>query len=364
MERVTASAVARSAQDVALAPIDRARRLDERVEALAREVARRGRGRIAGTSPAWRETLRHAARVASSETTVLVTGESGTGKEVVAHLIHCGSSRAAGPFVAINCAALPEQLLESELFGHERGAFTGAVASHAGKIEQAAGGTLFLDEIGEMHPLVQAKLLRVLQERELQRLGGTRTLRADVRVVAATNRDLVSAIERGEFRQDLFYRLNVFEIHVAPLRERREDILPLAEAFLDELGRTMGRSAELSRDGRAGLLEHPWPGNVRELRNALERAILLADGGLITRSHLPAASVAGRFAMRRSLASGSTQPPPTSLTPDRELDLRAMDRGFVEKAFRAARGNKSEAARLLGLSRSQLYSRLERYGIR
>jgi Nif-specific regulatory protein len=188
----------------------RIRELDARLQAAIRELERRGRGRVAGTSEAWRDSLRHAVRVARSETTVLITGESGTGKEVVAHLVHCGSARAAGPFVAINCAALPEQLLESELFGHERGAFTGAVAARAGRIEQAAGGTLFLDEIGEMHPLVQAKLLRVLQEREVQRLGGARAIRADVRVVAATNRDLSVAMERGEFRKDLYYRLNVF----------------------------------------------------------------------------------------------------------------------------------------------------------
>jgi transcriptional regulator with PAS, ATPase and Fis domain len=305
---------------------------------------------VAGASAAWRETLRHAGRVASSPTTVLITGESGTGKEVVARLIHRRSARGAGPFVAINCAALPEQLLESELFGHDRGAFTGAVNAKSGRIEQAAGGTLFLDEIGEMRPSVQAKLLRVLQEREYQRLGGTRTLRADVRVVAATNRDLEAAIDRREFRQDLYYRLAVFEIHVAPLRERPEDILPLAEAFLAELGRTLGRSTTLSGDGRAALLAYGWPGNVRELRNAIERAILLCDGGPITRAHLPAARGA---------------PPPVAPRQDdeRSLDLRAMDRSFVERAFRTARGNKSEAARLLGLSRSQLYSRLERYGI-
>jgi transcriptional regulator with PAS, ATPase and Fis domain len=341
-------------------PAARVRQLDQTVDALLRELDRRGRGRIAGRSAGWRETLRHAARVASSETTVLITGESGTGKEVVAHLIHCGSARAAGPFVAINCAALPEQLLESELFGHERGAFTGAVASHPGRIEQAAGGTLFLDEIGEMHPVVQAKLLRVLQERELQRLGGTRTIRADVRMVAATNRDLAAAIDRGEFRRDLYYRLDVFGIHVAPLRERPADILPLADVFLEELGRTMGRPAELSLDGRAGLMDYPWPGNVRELRNAIERAILLCDGGLITRAHLPAPPARGRLAEARPAASW----PPDAAVEARGLDLRAMDRGFVERAFRAARGNKSAAARLLGLSRSQLYSRLERYGIR
>ncbi|HYU16356.1 MAG TPA: sigma 54-interacting transcriptional regulator, partial [Candidatus Acidoferrum sp.] len=264
---------------------ERARRLEATVETLARELESRGRGRIVGLSRPWKDILRSVGRVASSETTVLITGESGTGKEVISSLVHQGSPREGKPFVAINCAALPEQLLESELFGHERGAFTGAVAAKIGRIEQAAGGTLFLDEIAEMSPMVQAKFLRVLEEREFQRLGGTRTLKADVRVIAATNRDLTAAIARQAFREDLYYRLNVFTIHIPPLRQRPEDILPLAETFLEDLGRTMGRpAAGISRDAREWLLEYPWPGNVRELRNAIERAILLCDGGLITRS--------------------------------------------------------------------------------
>jgi Nif-specific regulatory protein len=189
--------------------------------------------RVVGESKQWKDVLTQAAKVAPTETTVLLTGESGTGKEVVARFIHRGSPRADGPFVALNCAALPETLLESELFGHEKGAFTGATAARPGRIEQAAGGGLFLDEVGEMSPSVQAKLLRVLQEREYQRLGGTRPMKADVRVIAATNRNLEAALARGEFRDDLYYRLRVFEIHLSPLRERPEDILPLAAAFLE-----------------------------------------------------------------------------------------------------------------------------------
>jgi transcriptional regulator with GAF, ATPase, and Fis domain len=267
---------------------ERAARLEATVETLARELEVNGRGPVVGRSRSWKDILRAVGRVAAAETTVLVTGESGTGKEVISKLVHEGSPRKGKPFVAINCAALPEQLLESELFGHEKGAFTGAVSTKIGRLEQAAGGTLFLDEIAEMSPQVQAKFLRVLEEREFQRLGGTRTLKADVRVIAATNRDLATAISRQAFREDLFYRLNVFTVHLSPLRERTEDILPLAEAFLDELGRTMGRpAAGISRDAREWLLAHPWPGNVRELRNAIERAILLCDGGLITRVHLP-----------------------------------------------------------------------------
>ncbi len=266
---------------------ERARRLDATAAALLRQLEAQGRGRVAGVSRAWRQTLHAAARVADAETKVLITGESGTGKEVVARLVHQGSPRARRRFAAVNCAALPAELVESELFGHERGAFTGAIATKIGRLEQAAGGTLFLDEVAELPALAQAKLLRVLQEGEFQRLGGTRTLRADVRIIAATNRDLTAAMARSAFRADLFYRLAVFEIHVAPLRERPEDVLPLAETFLEELSRAMGRTrAGLSPDGRAALLRHSWPGNVRELRNAIERAILLCDGGLVTADHL------------------------------------------------------------------------------
>ncbi len=341
---------ARLAEEARLAAeaSERAERLEATVATLTRELV--GRGRVIGVSGQWKDLMEQVGRVASSGTTVLITGESGTGKEIVSRLIHGGSPRSGKPFVAINCAALPEQLLESELFGHERGAFTGAAAAKVGRIEQAAGGTLFLDEIGEMSPLVQAKLLRVLQEREFQRLGGTRTLRADVRVVAATNRDLATAIARGQFREDLYYRLNVFHVHIPPLRERTEDILPMAEAFLEELGKSMGRpAAGISRDAREYMLAAPWPGNARELRNAIERAVLLCDGGLITRGHLPP--------MERPAVTGgnggngdhhaSVTPFPTG-----GVDLEEVDRGFVEKALAQSRGNKAKAARLLGITRS------------
>src|SRR6267378_3034387 len=244
---------------------------------------------VIGSSRPWRQALIYAAKVAATEATVLLTGESGTGKEVVAHVIHKSSRRAGGPFVALNCAALPEALLESELFGYEKGAFTGAVSARPGRLDQAAGGTLFLDEVGEMSPAVQAKFLRVLQEREFQRLGGTRTLKADVRVIAATNRDLKAAMTQGAFREDLYYRLHVFAIHLPPLRERQEDILPLLEHFMEELGpAVLGRpAAGISREARAHVLAHSWPGNVRELRNAVERALVLCEGGLINPEHLP-----------------------------------------------------------------------------
>jgi transcriptional regulator with GAF, ATPase, and Fis domain len=338
-------------------------RLEKRVAALSQELASRGGfGRIVGTSKMWRDALVHAAKVAPTETTVLLTGESGTGKEVVARAIHRSSARSAGPFVALNVAALPDQLLESELFGYERGAFTGATSAKPGRLEQAAGGTLFLDEAGEMSPAVQAKLLRVLEEREYQRLGGTKVLRTEARIVAATNRNLARAIEKGEFREDLFYRLSVFGIHLPPLRERPEDILPLTEMFLAELGPAVGRPVPgISREAKDLLLSYPWPGNVRELRNALERAAILSEGGLITAAHLPISvtrqdSPAGRAGVPAPAGGGAVLPP-------EGVDLESLERDYVREALKKARFNKSRAAKLLGLTRAQLYSRIEKYGL-
>jgi transcriptional regulator with GAF, ATPase, and Fis domain len=338
---------------------ERASLLEERVESLKQELAStRGYGRVVGVSKSWNETLSHATRVAPTETTVLLTGESGTGKEVVARLIHRGSPRASGPFSALNCAALPDTLLESELFGHEKGAFTGAVAARAGRIEQAAGGTLFLDELGEMSLQVQAKLLRVLETREYQRLGGTRAIRASVRLVAATNRDLKAAIAKGGFREDLYYRLGVFEIALAPLRERPDDVLPLAEAFLAELGPSVGRpAAGLSRDARDAMLRYAWPGNARELKNVLERATILCDGGLITPEHLP--PEVGNGAKTRP--SAATADP--AAFPPGGVDLEVVERDLIAKALHEARNNRSRAARLLGITRAQLYYRMQKHGL-
>ena len=218
----------------------RARELDARVRDASHELGNGAHSRVVGESVEWRGVLRKATQVASTDTTVLVTGESGTGKEVVARFIHAASARRKGPFVALNCAALPEQLLESELFGYERGAFTSAHQAKPGQVELASGGVLFLDEVSEMSLSAQAKFLRVLQEREFQRLGGTRLLKANIRVIAATNRDLRKAVERGDFREDLFYRLGVFDIQIPPLRERPSDIVPLSETFLQEIGRSFG----------------------------------------------------------------------------------------------------------------------------
>jgi transcriptional regulator with PAS, ATPase and Fis domain len=296
-----------------------------------------------GSSPAWLDVLTAAVRVAKTEATVLLQGESGTGKEVIARLIHQVSPRKHGPFVAINCAALPEQLLESELFGYERGAFTGAQQSKAGHIELAARGVLFLDEVSEMSLAAQVKLLRFVQEREYQRLGGTRLQKADVRIIAASNRDLGDAVERGTFREDLLYRLQVFDILLPPLRDRLSDVPLLAEQFLADCARTMNRRIpELRHDALEALLAHAWPGNVRELRNVLERAAILSDGDIEGR-HL-------------SLRPKMRAPAPSS-------DLNIVERGTIERVLHESGWNKSRAARRLGLTRTQLYGRLKRYGL-
>ncbi len=336
--------------------------LESRVRALTEELnARAGYRRIVGNAAAWRQVLTQATQVAATETTVLLLGESGTGKEVVARFIHRGSSRADGPFVALNCAALPENLLEAEMFGYERGAFTGAAQSKPGQLEQAAGGVLFLDEVGEMSMGAQAKFLRVLEEREFQRLGGTRILKTNARIIAATNRDLLKAIERGQFREDLYYRLNVFAIQLPPLRDRREDVLPLSEAFVTEIGRSLGRPpAGISREARQALLDYHWPGNVRELHNVLERAAILCDGGLIVAEHLALRSPSIPAVPISSVAAS---PPSASQLADEPGDLRSVERAMIEKAMKDARFNKSEAAKALGLTRAQLYVRLRKHGL-
>jgi DNA-binding NtrC family response regulator len=323
----------------------RSGQLDLRLQTPSGDLRLKTHARIVGPSAEWRQVLRKATQVAGTETTVLVNGESGAGEEVVAHFIHRASPRDRGPFVALNCAALPEELLESEVFGYERGAFTSAQQAKAGQIEMAAGGVLFLDEVSSMSLGAQAKFLRVLQEREFQRLGATHSIKSNVRVIAATNQDLRKAVEHGRFREDLFYRLHVFDIHIVPLRERRADILPLAEALLDEIGSGVGwPSATLAGDARRALLRHDWPGNVRELRNALERAAILSEGGRIEASH---------FAL---------QP---SCTPARidTTDLKVVERDIIAQVLRQCRWNKAEAARRLGVTRTQLYLRMRKYGL-
>jgi transcriptional regulator with PAS, ATPase and Fis domain len=299
--------------------------------------------RVFGTSAAWCDVLKRAARVAATEATTCLEGESGTGKEVVARFIHSRSPRRRGPFVAINCAALPEQLLESELFGFERGAFTGAQQAKPGQIELASGGVLFLDEVTEMTPAAQAKFLRVLQEREFVRLGGMRPVKANVRVIAATNRDLDDAVARAQFRADLYYRLNVFDIYIPPLRERRADIPALVLGFLREFEHTAGCRVDITSEAMDALLDNDWPGNVRELRNVLERATILCEGDAIRPDHL-------------SLRSASP-------VQGDSTDLDVLERRTIERVMREANGNKANASRRLGITRMQLYGRLRKYGL-
>jgi transcriptional regulator with PAS, ATPase and Fis domain len=294
-----------------------------------------------GTSPAWCEVIQRATHVAAAEATTCLQGESGTGKEVIARFIHQRSPRSRAPFIAINCAALPEQLFESELFGFERGAFTGAQHAKPGQIELATGGVLFLDEVTEMTSAAQAKFLRVLQEREFLRLGGTRPVRVDVRVIAATNRNLDDAVAQKKFRADLYYRLNVFDIRIPPLRERRDDILPLAAGFLREF---TGAATELTSQAREALRCHDWPGNVRELRNVIERALIMCDGPFINVEHLCLRARTGILL--------------SSIT-----DLDTLEKHAVEQAMRDAGGNKVRAAKRLGISRMQLYGRLRKFGL-
>jgi two-component system response regulator HydG len=300
---------------------------------------------VLGDSTKMREAMDLVAKVAPSDITVLIRGESGTGKELVAEAIHARSPRASGPLVIVNCAALAENLLESELFGHERGAFTGAVRRKLGRFELAHGGSIFLDEIGDVTPALQAKLLRVLQEKRFVRVGGTETISVDVRLIAATNRNLEQAISQGLFREDLYYRLSVFPIHVPPLRERPEDIPALAEYFLGRRGRRLEHLDPRALDQLVG---YRWPGNVRELENVLERAVILAGSDRIGLSHLPLLS-------------------PTAVSspsPEGELNLDRLERESILRALHQAGGNKAKAARLLGITRRALYSRMDRLGLR
>ncbi len=333
--------------------------LERRVERLRGALAKRyGFDSIVGRSQTFREVLDQAALVAVQDTTVLLTGESGTGKELVARAIHYASRRAEGPFIAVNCAALPETLAESELFGHERGAFTGADRLKRGRFELATGGTLFLDEIGDLTPAVQGKLLRVLQERQYERVGGTTSLRADVRLITATNRALDHLVETGTFRADLYYRLAVFGIHLPALREREGDVLVLAEYFLRTLGERMGRrQSRLSDQSRQLLLAHTWPGNIRELQNAIERALIAADGRIISPAHL---GIAEHGVPAAGLPSG---PPIVAGSVPTSQPLAEVEKQAVVDALRRAKGNKARAAAALGLSRGAFYRRLERFGL-
>lgn len=328
----------------------------------AGEASPQGSPRLSYGAPAMRSVLTEVEQVARTAATVLLQGESGTGKELLARAIHAGSPRAQGPFVAINCAALAEGLVESELFGHEKGAFTGAHERRKGKLELAEGGTFFLDEVAELQPTVQSKLLRVLQERSFERVGGGQTLQADVRWVAATHRDLKAMVARGAFREDLFYRLSVFPIHVPPLRARREDIVPLARALLTELSQGLGRppdAARLSPGAEEKLLAYNWPGNVRQLRNVLERAAIVAGGGPVEPAHLvlegnPGAGPAVEAAQRGAHASANP-----GADPGRSLE--ELEREAIRRALDAESGHRKRAAERLGIGLRTLYEKIKRY---
>jgi two-component system response regulator FlrC len=298
--------------------------------------------------PAFSQVLERALQIAPSAATVLIEAESGTGKELLARLIHSKSTRANGPFVAVNCAALPENLLESELFGFEKGAFTGAQASKPGKFELAHGGTLLLDEIGEMAPILQAKLLRVLQEKEVDRIGGKDPVRIDVRVIATTNRDLVSLVRSGEFREDLYYRLNVIRLSIPSLRHRRNDIPLLVDFFCRRYGREFGRpDTRCSSEALERLAQHSWPGNVRELENAIQRAVALCENSVIQTSDLCL-----------------TQPPsPPEPGLPAGTTVREMERQLISKTLQDTGGNRTQAARLLGISLRTLRNKLNEFGL-
>ncbi len=307
--------------------------------------------------PASRALLAMAARVAATEATVLLAGESGVGKEVVARYIHAQSARRQRPFVAVNCAAIPENLVESTLFGHEKGSFTGAAAAHAGKFEQAQGGTLLLDEISEVPLNVQVKLLRVLQERSVERVGGRGLISLDVRVLAASNRDLVAWVSDGRFREDLYYRLNVFPLEIPPLRARRADILPLSQHFLKAFAATVGRNGfSLSAAAEQALIGYEWPGNIRELGNVMQRAMILAPGSRIEPEHL----LLPRH-QARSLAQYVESAPLGELTEGKPAQIRDMEKVMIMDTLRRLDGSRKRTAEELGISERTLRYKLQKY---
>jgi two-component system NtrC family response regulator len=300
------------------------------------------------------ELVHLAGRIASSQATVLIQGETGTGKELMARLVHQLSPRANRPFVVVNCAAIPETLLESELFGHEKGAFTGAVQRRIGRFEQADGGTLFLDEIGELTLPVQVKLLRFLQEREFQRVGGERTLKADVRIISATHQNLEARVKDGLFREDLFYRIHVVTLKIPPLRERREDIPVLLDHFIEKYARENQKKIQgVSREARDQLMRYDYPGNVRELENIIERAVVISQDPLISARDLPFQDCLGMENSGEADQSGSLQEA-----------MEDLERRMIREALEQAESNQSQAARLLGLSERMLRYKLKKYGFK
>jgi Nif-specific regulatory protein len=348
---IVTSMIAQSLRLAQLVEQERAQLQDENA-LLKRELQQKYDFRnIVGTSKEMRDVYEQIAQVAPSGATVLIRGESGTGKELVAHAIHYNSPRSSKPFVKVNCAALPESLIESELFGHEKGAFTGAVARKRGRFELAEGGTLFLDEIGDLSPAMQVKLLRALQEREFERVGGTETIKVNVRLITATNVDLEQAVSDGRFRSDLYYRLNVFSIYLPPLRERKTDILLLADHFLEKYGRQNGkRIKRISTPAIDMLMTYHWPGNVRELENVVERATLVCEGNVIHGYHLPPT-------LQTAEGSGTV----TKMSLDQAIN--AFEKDLIQDALKTTRGNRARAARLLDTTERILGYKVKKYEI-
>ncbi|MFQ6092275.1 MAG: sigma-54-dependent transcriptional regulator [bacterium] len=322
--------------------------LNRRMNSLLKEISQEYQlNNIIGQSKAMREIFKTIGAASTSRVTVLIRGESGTGKELIAKAIHYNSSDKSQPFIAVNCTAIPETLFESELFGHERGAFTGAVATKRGKFELAERGSLFFDEIGDVSPSIQAKLLRVLQEKKYERVGGTRTLTTETRIIAATNKDLEKMIKNGHFREDLYYRLKVIEIWVPPLRERREDIPLLVEFLLDKINKEFNRNVrKVAPDVMAWLTDQPWKGNVRELENILRRAVVMAKGDVLLREYLPLLEEEGQPTATEGIKT-----------------LQEMEKEYLAKVLRYTNYNKKRACQLLDISRPTLNRKIKKYGL-
>jgi DNA-binding NtrC family response regulator len=391
------AAMKRGAYDYLVKPIDRTKlvttvrnaverhRMSMRLKQLEREVGGVGYANIVGASPAMKELYRQMDRVAASDITILIHGESGTGKELVAQAIYEASGRKSGPFVALNCAAIPETLQESEIFGHEKGAFTGAVARHVGKFEQANGGCLFMDEVAELSLSLQAKLLRAIQEKKFHRVGGSSQVHSDFRLIAATHRNLLDMVNRSQFREDLYFRIAVFELEVPPLREREDDVVLLADRFLDRYSEKGASRPRLSNEVINLLRAYHWPGNVRELENIMQRCLLIAKGGLVLPEDLPPrlrtpgasddAAPESAAPFEREPAAMDSPPPPRRETAPAEapprrssrletLDLQELERRAIQQALEEAGGNLSQVVRLLGIGRTTLYRKLKSHRLR
>jgi len=337
-------------------------RMTLRLKGLEHATEAGGFGAIVGASPPMRELYQRIERVAPTDVTVLIRGESGTGKELVARALHDHGARAGKPFVAINCAAVPETMQESELFGHERGAFTGAAQRHLGRFEQADGGTLFLDEVGELSAPLQAKLLRAIQERSFYRVGGTREIKVDVRLVAATHRDLREEVSQARFREDLYYRLAVYELLLPPLRDRGADIDQLVRRFAEHYGPGLNRQARFERSALEAMRQYRWPGNIRELQNVVQQALLNSHDDLIRASDLPAYVAARQAPIVAAAPAGSAGP--TSVPPIPVMSLEALERGAIAASMERHEGRAADVIAELEIPRTTLYRKLKLYGLK